>query len=397
MRELVREHAAQLAAARASQDAQRARLQDYIARNSARASTAKQAQSRAKMLAKMQPIAAVVEDPSLSFDFPDPEELRPPLITLDLASVGYAPGKPVLQRLNLRIDPDDRIALLGRNGNGKTTLARLLAAQLAPMDGAMTATGKMQVGYFTQYQVEEIADGGTPLELMTRAMEGKSPAAVRAQLGRFGFSGNRATAQVGTLSGGERARLALALVTRDAPHMLVLDEPTNHLDIDAREALVQALNAYKGAVILISHDRHMAELVADRLVLVDGGTAKPFDGSIEDYIDFILGRNQPKTESGSSDTPAKGGGAQDRKARAAARETYKALQKAQTEAEKRVAKLQAELAQIDRAMFEPGSAAPEFAKLTMSDLSQRRSKVAQALEEAELAWLEAGEALEGAN
>lgn len=388
------ERLAQQAAARAAQEAQADRLKDYIARNSARASTAKQAQSRAKMLARMQPIAAVVEDPSLSFDFPDPEELRPPLITLDLASVGYTPGKPVLQRLNLRIDPDDRIALLGRNGNGKTTLARLLAAQLAPMDGAMTATGKMQVGYFTQYQVEEIADGGTPLELMTRAMEGKSPAAVRAQLGRFGFSGNRATTAVGTLSGGERARLALALVTRDAPHMLVLDEPTNHLDIDAREALVQALNAYKGAVILISHDRHMAELVADRLVLVDGGTAKPFDGSIEDYIDFILGRNQPKTEGGSGDTQAKGGGAQDRKARAAARDAYKALQKAQAAAEKHVAKLQAELAQIDRAMFEPGSAAPEFAKLTMGELSQRRSKVAQALEEAELAWLEAGEALE---
>ncbi|MGV3511452.1 MAG: ABC-F family ATP-binding cassette domain-containing protein [Novosphingobium sp.] len=390
------ERLAQQAAARAAQEAQADRLKDYIARNSARASTAKQAQSRAKMLAKMQPIAAVVEDPSLSFDFPDPEELRPPLITLDLASVGYTPGKPVLQRLNLRIDPDDRIALLGRNGNGKTTLARLLAAQLAPMDGAMTATGKMQVGYFTQYQVEEIAEGGTPLELMTRAMEGKSPAAVRAQLGRFGFSGNRATSQVGTLSGGERARLALALVTRDAPHMLVLDEPTNHLDIDAREALVQALNMYKGAVILISHDRHMAELVADRLVLVDGGTAKPFDGSIEDYIDFILGRNQPKVESG-SDTKTSSGGAQDRKARAAARETYKALQKAQNEAEKRVAKLQAELAQIDRAMFEPGSAAPEFAKLTMGDLAQRRAKVAETLEEAEAAWLEAGEALESAS
>ncbi|OZA31623.1 MAG: glycosyl transferase family 1, partial [Novosphingobium sp. 17-62-9] len=187
------ERLAQQAAARAAQEVQADRLKDYIARNSARASTAKQAQSRAKMLAKMQPIAAVVEDPSLSFDFPDPEELRPPLITLDLASVGYAPGKPVLQRLNLRIDPDDRIALLGRNGNGKTTLARLLAAQLAPMAGEMTATGKMQVGYFTQYQVEEIAEGGTPLELMTRAMDGKSPGAIRAQLGRFGFSGNRAT------------------------------------------------------------------------------------------------------------------------------------------------------------------------------------------------------------
>ena len=287
------ERAAQLAAAKAAQDAQRARLQEYVARNSARASTAKQAQSRAKMLAKMQPIAALMEDPSLSFDFPNPDVMRPPLITLDLAAVGYG-ASPILQRLNLRIDPDDRIALLGRNGNGKTTLVRLLAAQLAPMDGAMRASGKMRIGYFTQYQVEELSSDGTPLEHMTRAMEQASPGAVRARLGRFGFSGHKATTKIGKLSGGERARLALALITRDAPHLLILDEPTNHLDVDAREALVQALNAFEGAVILISHDRHMVELTADRLVLVDGGTASEYPGSIEDYIDFVLGRNQRK-------------------------------------------------------------------------------------------------------
>ena len=291
------ERAAQLAAAKAAQDAQRERLQDYVARNSARASTAKQAQSRAKMLAKMQPIAALIEDPSLSFDFPSPDEMRPPLITLDLAAVGYG-ETPILQRLNLRIDPDDRIALLGRNGNGKTTLARLLAAQLPPMDGAMQASGKMRVGYFTQYQVEELSSDGTPLEHMTRAMDKATPGAVRAQLGRFGFSGQRATQQIAKLSGGERARLALALITRDAPHLLILDEPTNHLDVDAREALVQALNAFDGAVILISHDRHMVELTADRLVLVDDGTATEYAGSIEDYIDFVLGRNQPKDDRG---------------------------------------------------------------------------------------------------
>ncbi len=188
------ERAAQLASAKASQDAQRARLQDYVARNSARASTAKQAQSRAKMLAKMQPIAALMEDPSLSFDFPSPKEMRPPLITLDLAAVGYD-DKPILQRLNLRIDPDDRIALLGRNGNGKTTLARLLAAQLSPLAGEMQASNKMTVGYFTQYQVEELASDDTPLEHMTRAMQGATPGAVRGQLGRFGFSGNRAITQ----------------------------------------------------------------------------------------------------------------------------------------------------------------------------------------------------------
>ena len=167
-----------------------------------------------------------------------------------MAAVGYAADTPVLQRLNLRIDPDDRIALLGRNGNGKTTLARLLAAQLAPMDGEIHASGKMRVGYFTQYQVEELHGDDTPLQHMTRAMTGKTPGAVRAQLGRFGFSGDKATTLVGKLSGGERARLALALITRDAPHLLILDEPTNHLDVDAREALVQALNGYDGAVIL---------------------------------------------------------------------------------------------------------------------------------------------------
>jgi ATP-binding cassette subfamily F protein 3 len=287
------ERLAQQAAARAAQEAQRAKLQDYIARNSARASTAKQAQSRQKALARMQPIAAQVEDPSLSFDFPSPDEMKPPLVTMDMAAVGYEADKPILRRLNVRIDPDDRVALLGRNGNGKTTLARLLAAQLPPMEGELHAPSKLKVGYFTQYQVEELDGADTPLEHMTRAMQGASPGAVRAQLGRFGFSGPRATQKVAALSGGERARLALALITREAPHLLILDEPTNHLDVDTREALVQALNGFGGAVVLVSHDRHMLELAADRLLLVDGGTAKEFSGSLDDYTDFILGR-KPK-------------------------------------------------------------------------------------------------------
>src|SRR5205085_3842759 len=222
--------------------AQRAKLQDYIARNSARASTAKQAQSRAKALARMKPIAAIAEDPSLSFDFPSPAELKPPLIALDMAAVGYEEGKPILSRVDLRLDPDDRVALLGRNGNGKTTLARLLAAQLPAMEGVVNASTKLKVGYFTQYQVEELDGRDTPLAHMARLMPKATPAAVRAQLGRFGFTGEKAVMEVGKMSGGERARLALALITRDAPHLLILDEPTNHLDVDAREALVQALN-----------------------------------------------------------------------------------------------------------------------------------------------------------
>ncbi|MXO74949.1 ATP-binding cassette domain-containing protein [Altererythrobacter aerius] len=380
------ERAAQLAAAKAAQDAQRARLQDYVARNSARASTARQAQSRAKMLAKMQPIAAVMEDPSLSFDFPDPDELRPPLITLDLAAVGYG-DVPILQRLNLRLDPDDRIALLGRNGNGKTTLARLLAAQLAPMEGAMQASGKMRVGYFTQYQVEELATDDTPLAHMTRAMEGSTPGAVRAQLGRFGFSGPRATTMVGKLSGGERARLALALITRNAPHLLILDEPTNHLDVDAREALVQALNDFEGAVILISHDRHMVELTADRLVLVDNGTAVEYPGSIEDYIDLVLGRNQPRE--GKAPKPKK-----DRQSTARDREAARQARSCVTEAEKRIARLQSEIASIDDALANPGAASAKHAGVNTGELVRRRAGFARELEDAESAWMEASERLE---
>ena len=382
------ERAAQLAAAKASQDAQRAKLQDYVARNSARASTARQAQSRAKALARMQPIAAMAEDPTLSFDFPSPDELKPPLVTLDLASVGYTEGNPILERLNLRIDPDDRIALLGRNGNGKTTLARLLAAQLTPMEGQMSSSGKMRVGYFTQYQVEELDGDDTPLEHMTHQMKGANPGAVRAQLGRFGFSGAKATTKVGKLSGGERARLALALITRDAPHMLILDEPTNHLDVDAREALVQALNEYEGTVVLVSHDRHMLELTADRLVLVDGGTATEFSGTIEDYTDFILGKGPAKEKVSKADRK------DDKKAAAAAREAQAKLKRDVSDAEADLAKLEVVLSAIDRAMFDPASAANEYKNLTMGELSQRRGKIIAAQEAAEARWVAAGEALE---
>ncbi|WP_230768932.1 ABC-F family ATP-binding cassette domain-containing protein [Sphingomonas sp. Leaf4] len=379
------ERLAQIEAARANQASQRAKLQEYVAKNSARASTAKQAQSRLKILAKMKPIAAMAEDPSLTFDFPDPDELRPPLITLDMASVGYG-DTPILKRLNLRIDPEDRIALLGRNGNGKTTLARLLAAQLAPMDGDMNAAGKMKVGYFTQYQVEELSTDDTPLEHMTRQMKGASPAAVRAQLGRFGFSGDKAITLVGKLSGGERARLALALITREAPHMLILDEPTNHLDVDAREALVQALNAYTGCVLLVSHDRHMLEATADRLVLVDEGTAKEFDGTIDDYIALILGNS-------AKEKAKKANKKDDRKAAAEAREKAQVLRKGAQAIERDLAKLTEQRDALDAAMA--GQASPALARLTMAQLMKRRASLDTEIEAAEAKWMEANEALEG--
>jgi ATP-binding cassette subfamily F protein 3 len=383
------ERQAQLASARARQQAEREKLQDYIARNSARASTAKQAQSRAKALARMQPIAELLDDPSLSFDFPDPDKLRPPLITLDMAAVGYG-ETPILQRLNLRLDPDDRIALLGRNGNGKTTLARLLAAQLAPMGGGMSATGKLRVGYFTQYQVEELDRDDTPLEHMTRKMAGASPSAVRAQLGRFGFSGPKATTQVGKLSGGERARLALALITREAPHLLILDEPTNHLDVDAREALIQALNAYSGAVVIVSHDRHMLEMTADRLVLVDGGTARDYEGSLDDYIALVLAGDP----TAATRPEAKASRKESRRAAAEAREKSQALRRQVRDAEAELARLAGQRSSIDRAMFDPSSAEPALAKLTMGDLMKRRGEIERKIEAIEAVWMDANEALE---
>ena len=340
-----RERQMQLESARAGQMAQREKLKEFIAKNSARASTAKQAQSRVKALARMQPIAELADDPSLVFDFPSPAELKPPLIQLDRAAVGYD-GKAILSEVGLRLDPDDRVALLGRNGEGKTTLARLLAGQLKPMGGEVAHPGKLRVGYFTQYQVEELDGDDTPLAHMSRVMKGASPGAVRGQLGRFGFTGDTALQRVGSMSGGERARLALALVTRDAPHLLILDEPTNHLDVDAREALVQALNEFGGAVVVVSHDRHMLEATADRLVLVEGGRAEEFDGSLDDYTDRVLGKSGGGGSGG--DRASKASKKDDRKAAAAAREAQSGLRKAVKDAEAETAKLTARRSEIDR-------------------------------------------------
>ena len=385
------ERLAQLSSAREAQAAQRAKLQDYIARNSARASTAKQAQSRAKALAKMQPIAEVATDPSLVFDFPSPAALKPPLVQLDHAAVGYG-GRPVLSNIDLRLDPDDRLALLGRNGNGKTTLARLLAGQLPALDGAVAATTKLKVGYFTQYQVEELDADDTPLEHMTRAMPGAKPAAVRGQLGRFGFSGAMAEQKVGKMSGGERARLALAIITRDAPHLLILDEPTNHLDVDAREALVQALNDYGGAVVVVSHDRHMVEAAADRLVLVEDGHAGEFAGSLDDYTDRILGRGEARPQKRPATAPAKPGHVA-RAESQADRAKAVVLKRSAREAEADMTRLATRLAQLDAALADPAKATGADRLAGVPALMKTRATVAKALEEAEAKWLAASEAL----
>lgn len=386
------ERLAQQEAMRERQLAQRAKLQGFVDRWGVKAHSARQAQSRMKALARMEPVAAAIEDPTLSFEFPHPEGSSAPLVNLDRAAAGYHPGEPVLSRLSFRIDPDDRIALLGRNGNGKTTLARLLAGQLEPLEGKVISPGGLRIGYFTQYQVEELDPDWSPLQHMSRAMPEAPPKTVRSHLGRFGFSGDKATLLIENMSGGERARLALALVTRDAPHLLILDEPTNHLDVDAREALVQALSDYGGAVVVVSHDRHLLELTADRLILVDKGTATEFGGTLDDYTDLVLERKRSREETGRPEHKT------DRKERrrqaAQAREQEQVHRKVLKSAETEIEHLSKRRTELDRAMFAPDSASGDDANRTMSELMKLRADISDRIEAAEQRWLAASEMLE---
>ncbi len=385
------ERQAQMEALRTKQEQQRKHLQSFVDRWRYKAHSARQAQSRIKALARMQPIATMAGGETIAFEFPDPDELKPPLVTLNDTAVGYRPGEPVLEDINLRLDPDDRIAMLGRNGNGKTTLARLLAHRLEPMAGDRHEASKLKVGYFAQHQVEELRSSDTPFQHMTRLMPDAKPGAVRSQLGRFGFSGDKALIAVEKLSGGERARLALALITRESPHILILDEPTNHLDVDAREALVQAINDYGGAVILVSHDRHLVELTADRLWLVADGTAKEYDGSLDDYRRQILSRS-----SGERDAEVQAprvNRKEARRAAAKAREQTSALRKEVQKSEKLVEQLSRERSEIDHALFHPDE---ETSGKPATDLMKKRADIERRLERAEAAWLEAQHKLEAA-
>ncbi|MHA1517442.1 MAG: ABC-F family ATP-binding cassette domain-containing protein [Alphaproteobacteria bacterium] len=386
-----RERQAQAEVARASQEAKRKKLQAYVDRWRYKAHTARQAQSRLKALARMEPIAEVIDDTSLVFDFPNPKETKPPLLMLEDAAVGYAQDTPVLSQLNLRIDPDDRIALVGPNGNGKTTLARLLARQLAPMSGKLAASGKLSVGYFAQHQIEELVAEDTPLQHMERLMPGAKPGEVRNHLARFGFSGDKASVAVRQLSGGERARLSLALITREAPHILILDEPTNHLDVDAREALVQALAAFGGAVVVVSHDRHLLGLIADRLLLVADGTVHEIDGSLDDYRASIVSKAKSGRGKDNAQVPSpRANRKEQRKAAADARERTKGLRKAIAQAEADMKVLSMRRDAIDAKLAASGGAND------VSDLMKQRGALSREIEEAEGRWLEASEVVEAA-
>ena len=271
------------------QDAQRKHLQAFVDRFRAKATKARQAQSRLKMLAKLEPIVSLVTEDVRPIHLPAPAKLlSPPIIATDDVDVGYEPGHPILSALTLRIDNDDRIALLGANGNGKSTLVKLLAGRLAPEHGMVTRAATLKVGYFAQHQLDELEGEASPYDHVRRLMPDAPEAKVRARVGAIGFSAAAGNTKVKKLSGGEKARLLLGLATFEAPHLVILDEPTNHLDIDSRAALIEAINDYPGAVILVSHDRYLLEACADRLWLVAGGRVTPFDGDLDDYRRAVL-------------------------------------------------------------------------------------------------------------
>ncbi|MES2984649.1 MAG: ABC-F family ATP-binding cassette domain-containing protein [Pseudomonadota bacterium] len=289
---------------REKQLAQKAHMQAFVDRFGATASKARQAQSRLKAIEKMDIVDAVMADRVTAFNFPKPEELRSPLIVLDHVDAGYETGKPILKNLNLRIDMDDRIALLGANGNGKSTLVKLLSGRLPQLMGDVTKSGKLKVGYFAQFQTDELPVHLTPTQVMGQQMIGAPEPKVRALLGHFGFNKDKADTKVGELSGGEKARLLFCQMSYDAPHIMLLDEPTNHLDMDAREALMQALNNYTGAVILVSHDPHLVANVADRLWLVADGTCVPYEDDLDGYRNLIVQQRRRERDSAKKEARA---------------------------------------------------------------------------------------------
>ena len=376
--------AARLAVAeaeRAKQEARRAHLQSFVDRFRAKASKAVQAQSRLKMIARMKPISTPQEAALRRFTFPEPEELSPPIINMESASVGYD-GHAVLSKLNLRIDQDDRIALLGRNGEGKSTLSKLLASKLDPLGGRITRARKLRVGYFAQHQLDELHGDETPLDHIRRLRTGEAPARLRARLAGFGIGAEQADTVAARLSGGQKARLSLLLATIDAPHILILDEPTNHLDMESREALIEALTAYSGAVILVSHDMHLLAHVADRLWLVKDGRVAHWDGDLEDYRRMLLDSPSPRT------------GKKDRNA-APSRHDVAQLRQAVSDAETRVSKLSDLREKLAARLADPTMY--EEARLKEAEGWQRKfAEVELGLERAEALWLKALERLESA-
>ncbi|WP_312138056.1 ABC-F family ATP-binding cassette domain-containing protein [Brevundimonas sp.] len=389
-----------MSANQAKQEAERAHLQKFIDRFKAKASKATQAQSRVKKLEKMERIELPPEERVAPFILPSPERpLPPPLIRLENANVGYETGKPILRNLNLRMDLDDRIGLLGVNGAGKSTFAKLIAKALDIQSGEFHRDGKMRVGWFHQHQIEAMDPEDTPLQIILRQMPEASENSRRSRLAQWGLPFNKQDTKVAALSGGERARLLLNLVAMDAPHILILDEPTNHLDIDSRRALLDALNEYTGAVILITHDRSLMELVADRLWLAADGTVKPFDGDMDDYTRFVLERakqgmkpSQVKKEPeavAAAPHAESARGANDRGDKKKKGKSPSTLRHAVKKAEELMASISDEISKLDEEMAVAAAKDPK----KFESLSRKRAQLQANMEKAEADWMAAEEEL----
>ena len=365
------------------QDDQRRHMMEFVDRFRYKASKARQAQSRLKALAKLEPIAEVIEDRVAPFLFPNPEKpVAPPLAKWDKVSVGYAADRPVLRNITLRLDPDDRIALLGSNGNGKSTFAKLLCGKLAAMSGEMRVPARVTVGYFAQHQLDELSPERTPYDYFCSLMPEATESQRRAKLGAYGFGAQLADSRSDTLSGGEKARLLFALASFHAPHILVLDEPTNHLDVDSREALILAINDYEGAVVLISHDRHIIETCADRLWLVNDGTVKAFDGDMDDYTQLVL--DKARAARRSDRTPAAPAPMQ-----VQPKPSRGAVQKRLQQLDVKISETREKIVILDKALEDPDLYAQDARKA--ADFGRLRAKLAENLDQLETEWLEAHE------
>jgi ATP-binding cassette subfamily F protein 3 len=389
-----RERAEAVAKRAEKQAEERARLQAFVDRFRAKASKARQAQSRVKKLEKMASIEPVIDEATPPIRIPPPKRaLSPPIIATERVVLGYGDA-PVLNRVNIRIDDDDRIALLGANGNGKSTLAKMLAGRLEPLDGKVVRAERMEIAYFAQHQLDELRPGETPVQHVQARVRWDGEAEVRSKVAQMGLAGNRMDTPAKDLSGGERAKLLLGLATMGGANLLILDEPTNHLDIDSRNALMEAINGYEGAVILISHDRHLVEACADRLWLVADGTVKPFDDDMEAYRNQVLGAARAKSRSDET-AEKKAPSAQDRRREAAeARAALAPLRKRIKAAETAMAKAEAEIAKRDERLANPDLYTKDPAKA--ATLNQERARWVEARERAEEDWLAASEAYEAA-
>ncbi len=374
--------------AKAKNDAARKHLQSFIDRFKAKASKARQAQSRVKALERMGTVAAVIEDHVMGFSFPEPEKQpASPIIAISGGAVGYEPGKPILKRLNLRIDADDRIALLGSNGNGKSTFAKFISGRLGAESGDVKLAPNLKIGFFAQHQLDDLIPNQTAVEHVRRRMPETPEAKVRARVAQMGLATEKMDTQVKDLSGGEKARLLMGLAAFDAPNLLILDEPTNHLDIDSRNALIQALNDYSGAVILISHDRHLIEATVDRLWLVRDGTVSTFDGDLEEYRNLVVAspksRDDKAKTNGGDDSVSK---ADQRKLAADRRASLAPLKKKINEIESLTGKLEKLIQALDAELADP--ALYEKAPAKAAEKAKQRADAADKLAAAEEQWLE---------